>query len=208
MSTIKPVHHPIATLKLPRRVSAVITYAQGIVSAMTGNAAFASPTPPLATVSSAIADLQVAETAALSRVKGAVATRNEKRTALVTLLHQVRGYVQTTADASVDTSTSIIESAGIAVRKTPQHRPRAFGALAGAVSGSAKLVAPSAGPRSSYEWEYSVDGGKTWVTAPATIQAKTTVSGLTPGASVLFRYRPVTKKGEGDWSQSSSLIVK
>ena len=44
--------------------------------------------------------------------------------------------------------------------------------------------------------------------APATLQAKTTVTGLTPGATVEFRYRPVTKTGEGNWSQTVQLIVK
>jgi hypothetical protein len=46
------------------------------------------------------------------------------------------------------------------------------------------------------------------VGAPVTLQAKTTVAGLTPGATVQFRYRPVTKAGEGDWSQTVVLLVK
>ena len=86
--------------------------------------------------------------------------------------------------------------------------PRVFAAKAGALSGTANLVAASAGRRASYEWEYSTDGGKTWVFAPPTLQAKTTVSGLTPGATVQFRYRPVTKTGEADWSAPVPLIVK
>jgi hypothetical protein len=48
---------------------------------------------------------------------------------------------------------------------------------------------------------------KTWVTVPSTLQAKTTVAGLTPGATVTFRYRAVVKTGEGDWSQPTSLMV-
>jgi hypothetical protein len=36
-----------ASLKLPTKVPALITYAQGIVKAMTGNASFLSPTPAL-----------------------------------------------------------------------------------------------------------------------------------------------------------------
>ena len=71
-----------------------------------------------------------------------------------------------------------------------------------------QLTAQSAARRASYEWEYSTDGGKTWITAPVTLQAKATISGLTPGASVQFRYRPVTKTGEGDWSQPAAIIVK
>jgi hypothetical protein len=105
--------------------------------------------------------------------------------------------------------SSIIQGAGLAVRKAPAQRPRTFEAQQGAVSGSAKVTAVSAGPRSSYDWEYSVDGGKTWVAAPSTIQAKTTIGGLPAGTTVLFRYLAVTAKGgQGDWSQATALLVK
>jgi hypothetical protein len=71
----------------------------------------------------------------------------------------------------------------------------------------AKVVAASAARRASYEWQYSADGGKTWITAPATLQAKTKISGLAQEATVQFKYRAVTKTGEGDWSQVVSLMV-
>src|ERR1700733_5875380 len=90
----KLTHLAIVSLKLPTKVPALITYAQGIVKGMTGNASFPSPTPTLAAVMQAIANLQAAETAALARTKGAVATRNEARTALVQLLQQLKGQVQ------------------------------------------------------------------------------------------------------------------
>jgi hypothetical protein len=45
------------------------------------------------------------------------------------------------------------------------------------------------------------------MTAPATLQAKTKIAGLVPGANVQFKFRAVTKTGEGDWSQPASLIV-
>ena len=207
MTITKTDHRSIVVLKLPTRVPALITYAAGIQKALTGNPSFPTITPSLATISAAIADLQTAETAALARTKGAVVTRDEKRTALVQLLQQLKGTIQTTADANVETGASIITSAGVAVKKTVVRSPRVFGAKPGAVTGTAKLVAASAGHRASYEWEYSTDGGKTWVTAPATLQAKTTVAGLTVGTAVQFRNRPVTKTGEGNWTQPVSLIV-
>jgi hypothetical protein len=204
----KTIRRSIASLKLsPNKVPALVTYCQGIVKAMTGNAAFPSDAPALAAVTAAVNDLQTAETAALARTKGAVAVRNDKRAALVVLLQQLRGTVQAAADANMENGASIIQGAGMEVRKTPARVPRVFDAKPGAVSGSAKLVAASAGARSSYEWQYSTDG-KTWVTAPSTIQAKTTIPGLTPGSTVQFKYRAVTKTGEGDWSQAVSLIVK
>ncbi|MDP9151657.1 MAG: hypothetical protein M3O36_17180 [Myxococcota bacterium] len=51
------------------------------------------------------------------------------------------------------------------------------------------------------------DGGRTWITAPVTLQAKTTIGGLALGATVLFKYRPVTKASDGDWSQPASLVI-
>jgi hypothetical protein len=201
-------HRSLASLKLPKPVGALITYAQGIVKGMTNNPSFPLPIPTMAAVTTAINDLSVAETAALGRAKGAVATRNEKRTVLVVLLEQVRAYVQSIADATPENGTSIIESAGLAVRKTPTHAARAFTAKPGAVSGTVKLYAVSVGHRSAYSWEYSVDGGKTWVQAPVSLQAKTTITGLTPGQTVQFRYQPVSKTGPGDWSQTVSLLVK
>jgi hypothetical protein len=208
VNPVKATHKPVAVLKLPRRIQPAITYARAIVTAMTGNAAFPSPAPTLAAVTAAIDALQIAETSALTRAKGTATVRNEKLAELVTLLRQLVRYVQNVADGNVDSGASIIESAAIAVKKTAVRKPRVFAAASGPVSGTAKLVAPRAAGRASYEWQQSLDGGKTWVTERVTMQADTVVQGLTPGASVLFRYRPVTKKGEGDWSQPASLIIR
>ena len=205
---INSVHRTVASLKLPTTVPALITYAQGIVKGMTGNTAFPTPSPSLPTVTAAINDLQTAETAALARTKGAVATRNEKRIALASLLQLLRAYIQSAADAAAENAPSIIQSAGIAVRKTPVRVPRVFEAKPGALSGTVKLVAAAAARRASYDWEYSVDGGKTWVPVPGTLQAKTTVTGLAPSSTVQFRYCAVTLTGQGDWSAPVSLLVK
>jgi hypothetical protein len=155
-----------------------------------------------------VSDLQTAEADALNRAKGAATVRNTKSAAVVTLLQELRGYVQKVADATPENGAVIIESAGLPVRKTPTRSARAFTATQGEVSGEAKVTAVVAAHQASYEWAYSVDGGKTWVAAPVTLQAKTTISGLVAGTTVLFRYRAVTKAGEGDWSQPVGLLVK
>jgi hypothetical protein len=85
--------------------------------------------------------------------------------------------------------------------------PRVFAALAGATSGTVKIVAPSAGHRSSYDWQSSPDG-KTWTDLGTTLQAKTTLTGQTPGTVLQLRYRPVLKAGAGDWSAPVTLTVK
>jgi hypothetical protein len=206
-NTSKSTHRPTVALSLPKKVPALIVYAQGIIERLTGNPSFPTPTPTVAAIVAAIHDLQAAETAALARTKGSAAVRNDKRKALVGLLQQVRAYIQAIADADATNAVSVIQSAGVAVRKTPTRHARTFAAKPGRVSGVATVVATSAARRASYEWQYSTDGGKTWVPAPATLQAKTTVAGLVPGSTVQFKYRAVTKTGEGDWSQPVSLMV-
>jgi hypothetical protein len=204
----KKVHRSIASLKLPEVISLLITYVQGILRAMTGNVTFPSPNPPLATIGSAVSDLQVAETAAVTtRAKGTIATRNEKRAALVALLELLRAYVQSVADATPENAPSIIESAGLALRKTPVHAPRVFAAKAATISGSVTLIAPTAGHRAAYLWQYSTDAGKTWLDVSPTLQAKATVTGLPSGTTVQFRYRSVIKGGASDWSAPLSLLV-
>jgi hypothetical protein len=67
------------------------------------------------------------------------------------MLQQLKGAIQTAADANPDYSASIIQGAGIAVRKTLDRAPRVFAAKPGDVSGSVKLETDSAARRASCE---------------------------------------------------------
>ena len=207
-TTVKSTIRSLVALSLPTSVPALITYAENIVKRMTGNPSFPNPAPTLAAVTAATDGLRAAEAAAIARTKGAAAARNDKRKALVALLQQLRSHIQAVADADEANGPAIIESAGVAVRKRATRRARVFAAKQGRTSGVATVVAASAGHAAAYEWQYSTDGGKTWLTAPATLQAKTTVAGLAPGATVQFRYRTVTRAGEGDWNAPVSLAIQ
>jgi len=204
----KSTHRSLVSLQLPRPVPKLVPYAQAVVAAMTNNPHFPTPLPALADVSAAITALQTAETSALSRLKGTVVVRNDRRASLVTLMQELRNYVQKTADADPENGAAIIQSSGFPVRKTPVPPPRVFSAKPGAVSGSVVVTAALAAKRASYEWQYSTDGGKTWIEAAPSLRARTTISNLPVASSVQLRYRPVTKAGPGDWSQPLAVVVK
>ncbi len=208
MQQVKSVQRSLVTLSLPRRVPAIITYVQAVLAAMTNNPNFPTPLPALSAVSAALTALQSAESQALSRMKGAVVVRNDKKAALVALLQALRAYIQTTADADPENSAAIIKSSGLPLKKVAVHKPRVFTIKPGAMSGSVEMLAASAARRASYLWGYSIDGGKTWTEVGPTLQAKTTVSGLPVGTTVQFRYRGVTRTGAADWSQPISFLVK
>ena len=48
---------------------------------------------------------------------------------------------------------------------------------------------------------------KTWTNAPSTLQAKTDITGLTSTTVFYFRFRGVTKAGEGAYSQIVQILV-
>jgi len=208
MNNDNPIHRTIATLKLPLAVLALIAFAKAIVQALTGNTSFSNPDPPLATVTSAIADLEAAQALVQTRARGAVQARNGKRASLVALLRGLLAYVQKVADADLAHAPELIASAGMHARKVVVRARRVFAAKHGTQSGSVSLVSPSGGKRAGYEWQYSADGGKTWQEARATLRASTTITGLVPGSTYLFRGRVVDKAGDTDWCPPVSLMVQ
>ncbi|HEY8090563.1 MAG TPA: hypothetical protein VIF09_22030 [Polyangiaceae bacterium] len=208
MTITSAVHRSVVTMKTSVPVMTLVAFALHLVAKMTSNPAFPAPAPTLAAITAAANDLAAAEQSASQKTKGAVTVRDDRRAVLVTMLQQIKSYVQTQADANLESGQAIIESAGMTVKKAVTRKARVFGAKAGATTGSVLLTAPSAGARAAYDWQYSIDGGKTWVAAPSTLQARRTVSGLTAGATVMFRYQSLIKTGEGDWSQPVSIIVK
>jgi hypothetical protein len=201
------VHRSIAVLKLPGQIALIISIAKTIVLAMTGNKAFLNPQPTLAVISAAIADLENAEAAAQSRTKGAVALRNEKRTTVVKLLEQLRGYVQTVADADPPHGAALIGSAGMNVKRVTARGKRVFAVAQGDVTGTVTLTAPATRGPASYEWEVSTDGGKTWQMLPPTLRSRAVVTGLQAGVEHAFRTRTVTKTGATNWSALITRIV-
>ena len=206
----KPITHKVTvTLNLPKNVYALLGIARAILQAMAANSkTFPTPDPTLAVITTAADELETAQNVVKSGAKNAVANRNAKASALVSLLEEEKGYVQKIANAGDPAhAVDIIQSAAMNVKHVPMRAPRVFVAKQGSVSGSAKLVTRSAGPRSSYEWEYSVDGGKTWQASPPTVQARTVVTGLQAAVTHAFRYRTVTKAGASDWSEPTTLLV-
>jgi hypothetical protein len=202
------VGRSVAVLKLSPRTKNVITFAQNVASALANNGHFPTPNPSLATLQADIAALNTAETAVLSRTKGAVEARNAKLAIVRADLENLKAYVQTVAAVATPTDAdAIIESAGLTIRKVTLHDKPALAAKQGSVTGTVNLVAKSAAKRAAYNWQYSTDQ-KTWTTVPLTIQAKTGFAGLTAGTQYYFRVQPVTDSGVGDWSQVVALMVK
>jgi hypothetical protein len=207
-TTTQPKPHKIiVVLGLPSRIADFIVRATAIGNAMTANSKeFPSPPLALTVLTSHINDLTAKQAVTKTRVDGAVADRDAARKQVVIDLGQLQGYVQQVVNADPANAASLASDAGMSLRKyTHPAKPPLAGKSPSV--GTVHLAAKAAQGAGSNEWQYSTDGGKTWLSLPATTQAKTTVTGLTSATAVTFRHRPVTKAGPQDWSQPITTVV-
>jgi hypothetical protein len=202
------IHRVTAVTNLPEHVADQIKFGEGVGEGLNNNPRFPLPDPIITAFTVALGNYSAAETAAQTRAKGTIAARNAAKVVFVGALHALKARVQQVADANPENAEAIITSTNLSVRKSAIRQKQTFLAKAGTVSGAVHLTAQSAGPRACYEWQYSVDAGKTWIQAPNTMQAKTTILNLPVAVVVEFRYRVTTKLGMGDWSLPTSILVK
>ena len=187
-------------------VATLIETSNTVVQKMTATkATFSSPTPALTTVSTAIATLTSAQNAFKAKT-GTKGARDDAWKSVIQLMQQLRAYVQTVASANPAQASQVADDAAMRLRKTPTHHKSDL-SVKHVASGSVLVVAKASKGAKAHEFQYSTDGGKTFVAAPPTTQAHTTITGLQPGATVTYRHRPITKTGAGDWSQTVTAVV-
>jgi hypothetical protein len=207
MSTTESL--PTAVKNSPRSNHLFVTYLYKIADSLNGNASFVTPTPSAATIRSAADGLAQANAAARGGGSAAVAARNAQRKGAEGLVDQFVSYVRVTVIAEAGdpaTAVAMIQSAGLSVRKRSKAQKPPFVARYGSVSGEVLLIALAVAKAATYTWMYSLDQ-KNWTTAPQTMKASTTITGLTRGQVYFFQFRALTRKGLGDGSQIVSLLV-
>ena len=84
----------VALAFLRRTVALLLLFGRNVVTMMTGNPAFTTPFPTLATVTTALDTLETAAEAAMDRSRVAIANRNAATAAVLSLLRQLAAYVQ------------------------------------------------------------------------------------------------------------------
>lgn len=206
MKTLVPPT-PKVILRAPHTALGWLVLAKAVYSGLSNNKGmFTTPNPPLAQFSTDIDSLDTAQTATQTRTKGTAAARDAKLVIVRADLIKVCAYVQALVNADAANAATLAHNAGLALRKTRTGGKSEVAAKPGKVPGLVLLTAKLGTVKAAHEWQTSADG-KTWTDFPTTLQAKTSLSGLTPGSTVFVRHRAVTKTGPLAWSQPVSMIV-
>lgn len=203
MSTVKLGLHGQTADSLP-------SYAQGLVVSMTGNAEFATPTPALAAVHTAIIAV-IGANAAVEANAGPVQhqARRVAVKALGGLIRQLASYVQNTSAGDED----IILSSGFAVRRraTPRGElPTPTGLFSRPANreGRATLKwTPDRGADTYHVKQSDSDAPGNWVLVASTTKSTCHVDGLTPGTFYWFAVSAIGAAGETSLSEPCRVMA-
>ena len=195
-------------------IADLLQSANNIKTAMTGNANFTTPNPPLIDIGTRITTLtslnNVYESLQLEQ-KTNLTNRDEAVQALVEALMSLAGYVQSLSGGDA----AKIQSAGLAVKGARTRRgttPDMVTNLSVSASDSAGELDLQWDPvfgAKSYEVQISTDpvAVTNWSAQPTVTKSRTTVSGLTSGTRIWVRVRAINGAGQGAWSDPATKIV-
>ena len=182
------------------------------ITAMTGNPNFTTPTPSLASITTAVNNLEVAYTNALGGGKVLTAIMHDKEVILDNLLTLLGAYVTATANGS----ETIVLSAGMQVKGLGGRIAKVFSVTKGLHTGQLKLATKFYASH-AYIWQMvldplpdetaAVDPAHTWEQIGVTPRASFVKDDLELGKKYWFRVASVGSEGQSAWSDPLSKTI-
>lgn len=185
--------------------------ARNIVTAMTGNADFATPNPPLTDITAAADELETSyndSQVARQDSQEKTTIMYDKDDALDNVLTRLSLYVENTSSGD----EAKIQSAGMDVKavpgaSVPVEVPQALSATAGDMDGEIDLNWEPVSSAKSYIIEQSNDPPGTWSQAGVVTKSKHSIQSLTSGQKYWFRVAAVGSAGQSGWSDPATRIA-
>jgi len=180
--------------------------AEAIVVAMTGNADFPTPVPPLADVTDTINNYQEGLTKAATGDHTAVEIKDQRRQDLENILRQLGLYVQ----AQSGGDPALIVSSGFKMSKTPSPvgplpKPTGFEVMPQG-KGEMKLAVDKEDGAKTYQFEYKLTTATDWIIKMST-KSKLLLTGLESGKEYDFRVVPIGASDIREYSDEISSFV-
>lgn len=194
----------MARLPIPQKVAK----ARFIVTSMTGNAFFTTPSPALAAITTSINALEAAYLAAAGGGVDDTAAMHSKEFLLEILLKSLAAYVEVTANANLVNAEAIALSSGMEIRHQNTLHPKGFSVKPTGDPGEVKLSTVYV-DRSTNVFQMTTDasGATGWLTIGQGTKSSFTKNGLTSGARYYFRVASVGRDGQEPWSNIVNTIV-
>jgi hypothetical protein len=212
----------MSTLRLMRVVVKVsvakkalyVATAAAISAAMLAHAtSYANAPVDLNAFKAQCATLTAWQAQARERIPGAAAQRDAALAVVAASVELLRAFVEQLCNGSPEQAATLAQGAGMFISSRAPRAKVPLRAKQGGQPGTVILYASVAllvtGKGGRYfSWQSSIDGGKTWVSAPSTPNSSTTLTGLPVLTECLFRACvTLNKTGQGPWTAPVPFLV-
>ena len=188
----------------------LLSKADTIVNAMTGNASYPEPSPSLAAITTAANEFSTAVANAANGGTTLTAIKNSKRAALAALLRELGSYVAVACKGRMED----LLASGFPIQKptrtpvgvlpAPATPVLSFGPRSGELAASTPPLANAY----TYSWRVALASSPTvYVQRAQTTAASDVFEGLTPGQIYVVDVSAVGSAGPSDWSDPAQLMV-
>jgi Fibronectin type III domain len=190
----------------------LITMAGAVITGLTGNPAFPSPTVDLKAVQTAVDDLNAALAAQAHGGTAATAEKNNKQEALIGLMRKLKHYVEDNCGNDPAVLMSSGFQAAVSTRtRSPLANPSILDISRGNSVELVLRVTPIAHAKCYEVRSAAVGAGNApgpWETAGLFTNSRSmSITGLTPGTTYVFQVRAVGgSTGYSDWSNPVSQM--
>ena len=201
---------PRVSLKFVRyAIAVIIEFSRYVVTMLTGNPNYTTTFPTLATVTTAIDNLDAANNAALGGGRVAISARKVAKAEVLSLMRQLAAWVQ----AHCQNDRTILLSSGFETTKTPTPigpliAPDSPIVTHGSNSGSLHARIYKVKGAYAYNWRVALATAPTvYVQTEQTTGGRCTFFDLTPGQIYLVQANALGASGPSNWSTAGSLMV-
>ena len=209
MNTATNGYYARVALSFARKIDTdLIAFVRNVITLMTGNATYPTPSPTLATVTTSVNDFETAVHDALDGGKIAIATRNAARQALLALMRQLAAYVQGNCDSEL---LALLSSGFDAVRApspvgtlpAPQN-PRL-----GLTDKSGELLFRFDRVKNANNYSIQTAPAATgpWEDEDLSTASRVIIGGLTPGEVIWARACANGSAGASEWTAPTTAMA-
>jgi hypothetical protein len=201
--------YPRVSLAFARKlVTELIAFARNIITLMTGNPQYPTPSPTLAAITTAVNALETAVHEALDGGKIAIATRNAAQAEVLSLLRQLASYVTGNCDADL----VLLLSSGFEPVKAPSPvgvlpAPENLRASLTGISGQLHLRFDRVANAVNYSVQTAQSPDGPWEDQELSTSTRVLITDLTPGKVYWVRAQANDSAGPSGWGGPANAMV-
>jgi len=209
MNTSTNGYYARVALSFARKIDTdLIAFVRNVITLMTGNTKYPTPTPTLAALTTSVNDFETAVHDALDGGKIAIATRNAARVSLLAQMRQLAAYVQASCEADLLTLISsgfdaVRAPSPVATLPAPQN-PRL-----GLTDKSGELLFRFDRVKNAYNYSVQTAPAATgpWEDEDLSTTTRVIIGGLTPGEVIWARACANGSAGASEWTAPTTAMA-